>query len=174
MKQADDGSRRCFLKASSMLGLAVALGPATIGEAFADSKSDERNTLSESTATQQGGGQAADKTSIRPFHVNFPEVELTDLRRRVNATTWPERETVTDSSQGVQFETTQKLARYWANDHDWRKCEAKLNAVPQFFTEIDGLDIHFVHARSKNPNAVAVISSLTERAIHLRVRLQIS
>jgi hypothetical protein len=129
MKQADDGSRRCFLKASSMLGLAAAFGPATIGAPFADSTSDEANSVSEATATQQGGGQAADKTSIRPFHVSFPEAELTDLRTRVNATRWPERETVTDSSQGVQFATAQKLARYWATDHDWRTCEAKLNAV---------------------------------------------
>jgi Epoxide hydrolase N terminus len=86
--------------------------------------------------------QAADMTAIRPFHVNVPEAELTQLRRRINATGWPEREPVTDASQGVQLSTIQKLARYWATDYDWRKCEAKLNALPQFITEIDGLDIH--------------------------------
>jgi len=107
-------------------------------------------------ATQQGSQQATDKTAIRPFHVNVPEAELTDLRRRIHATKWPERETVTDASQGVQLATTQKLARYWT-EHDWRRCEANLNALPQFMTEIDGLDIHFIHVRSKHKNALPVI-----------------
>jgi pimeloyl-ACP methyl ester carboxylesterase len=102
--------------------------------------------------------QAADKTAIRPFHVNdVPEEELTELRRRINATRWPEQETVTDASQGVQLATIQKLARYWATDYDWRKIEAKLNALPQFMTEIDGLDIHFIHVRSKHENALPLI-----------------
>jgi pimeloyl-ACP methyl ester carboxylesterase len=102
--------------------------------------------------------QAADKTAIRPFHVNnVPEEELTELRRRINATRWPEQETVTDASQGVQLATIQKLARYWATDYDWRKIEAKLNALPQFITEIDGLDIHFIHVRSKHENALPLI-----------------
>jgi pimeloyl-ACP methyl ester carboxylesterase len=101
--------------------------------------------------------QAADKTAIRPFHVNVPESELTELRRRINATKWPERETVPDASQGVQLATIQKLARYWATDYDWRKVEAKLNALPQFMTEIDGLDIHFIHVRSKHENALPLI-----------------
>jgi hypothetical protein len=86
--------------------------------------------------------------TIRPFHVNVPEGELTELRKRINATRWPEQETVNDASQGVKLATIQKLARYWATDYDWRKCEAKLNALPQFITEIDGLDIHFIHVRS--------------------------
>jgi pimeloyl-ACP methyl ester carboxylesterase len=102
--------------------------------------------------------QAADKTAIRPFHVNnVPEEELTELRRRINATRWPEQETVTDASQGVQLATIQKLARYWATDYDWHKIEAKLNALPQFITEIDGLDIHFIHVRSKHENALPLI-----------------
>jgi pimeloyl-ACP methyl ester carboxylesterase len=101
--------------------------------------------------------QAGDATAIRPFHVSFAETELADLRRRINATRWPERETVTDQSQGVQLATMQKLARYWATSHDWRKCEAKLNALPQFVTEIDGLDIHFIHVRSKHANALPLI-----------------
>ena len=101
--------------------------------------------------------QAADKTAIRPFHVNVPEAELTELRRRINATRWPERETVTDASQGVQLATIQALARYWATDYDWRKIEAKMNALPQFMTEIDGLDIHFIHVRSKHENALPLI-----------------
>src|SRR5204862_3056610 len=103
-------------------------------------------------ATQQGSTQAGDKNAVRPFHVNAPEAELTELRRRINATKWPERETVTDASQGVQLATMQKLARYWATDYDWRKCEAKLDAVPQFVTTIDGVDIHFIHVRSKEKN----------------------
>ena len=99
----------------------------------------------------------SDKTAIRPFHVNVPEAELTDLRRRIEATRWPDRETVGDASQGVQLATTQALARYWATDYDWRKVEKKLNALPQFITEIDGLDIHFIHVRSKHDNALPLI-----------------
>jgi pimeloyl-ACP methyl ester carboxylesterase len=96
-------------------------------------------------------------TAIRPFQVNTPEAELTELRRRINATRWPDRETVTDATQGVQLATTQALARYWAEQYDWRKCEARLNALPQFITEIDGLDIHFLHVRSKHDNALPMI-----------------
>src|SRR4030095_15267984 len=95
--------------------------------------------------------------NIRPIQVNFPEAELTDLRRRILATRWPERETVNDASQGVQLATTQALARYWATEYDWRKCEARLNSFPQFITEIDGLDIHFIHVRSKHENALPLI-----------------
>ena len=95
-------------------------------------------------------------TAIRPFKVNTPEAELTELRRRINATRWPERETVTDTSQGVPLATIQKLARYWATDYR-RKVEARLNAVPNFITEIDGLDIHFIHVRSKHENALPLI-----------------
>jgi hypothetical protein len=98
-----------------------------------------------------------DKYPIRPFHVTAPEAELTELRRRINATRWPDRETVTDASQGVQLATTQALARYWATEYDWRKIEAKLNGLPQFITEIDGLDIHFIHVRSKHENALPLI-----------------
>jgi pimeloyl-ACP methyl ester carboxylesterase len=92
-----------------------------------------------------------------PFHVNVPEEELSELRRRIKATRWPDRETVTDATQGVQLATTQALARYWGTEYDWRKCEARLNAVPQFITEIDGLDIHFIHVRSKHKNALPLI-----------------
>ena len=96
-------------------------------------------------------------SAIRPFHVSFPEAEVTDLRRRVNATRWPERETVTDATQGVQLATMQKLADYWGKDYDWGKCEAKLKALPHFITEIDGLDIHFIHVRSKHEQALPMI-----------------
>jgi pimeloyl-ACP methyl ester carboxylesterase len=94
---------------------------------------------------------------IRPFRIKIPEADLVDLRRRIAATRWPERETVTDRSQGVQLATIEKLARYWETDYDWRKVEARLNALPQFMTNIDGVDIHFIHVRSKLPNALPVI-----------------
>ena len=110
--------------------------------------------MTESSAAQRGSKQA---DAIRPFQVNFPEAELTELRKRINATKWPERETVTDASQGVQLATIQALARYWGTEYDWRKCEARLNALPNFITEIDGLDIHFIHVRSKQANALPVI-----------------
>ncbi len=100
---------------------------------------------------------AADKDAIRPFRVNIPEAKLVDLRRRILATIWPEQETVPDASQGVQLATTQALARYWATDYDWRKVEARMNAWPNFITEINGLDIHFIHVRSKHENALPLI-----------------
>ncbi len=96
-------------------------------------------------------------TAIRPFRVDVPEEQLVELRRRIKATRWPEKETVADPSQGVQLATTQKLAHYWATEYDWRKCEARLKALPHFITEIDGLDIHFIHVRSKHENALPVI-----------------
>jgi pimeloyl-ACP methyl ester carboxylesterase len=95
--------------------------------------------------------------AIRPFSIDAPDEDLVDLRRRVLATRWPERETVTDATQGVQLATMQALARYWATDYDWSKCEAKLRALPHFITEIDGLDIHFIHVRSKHENALPLI-----------------
>ena len=99
----------------------------------------------------------AEDNTIRPFKVGFPEAELADLRSRVNATRWPEAETVTDDSQGVPLTVMQDLARYWAADYDWRKCEAKLNDLPHFITEIDGLDIHFIHVRSRHTDALPLI-----------------
>jgi pimeloyl-ACP methyl ester carboxylesterase len=147
MKQVDDKSRRNFLKVSSMFGLAVALRPAGIAEGstytrFADSRTSKT---------------AANGDAIRPFQFNFRATELADLRRRINATKWPERELVKDASQGVQLATVQNLARYWGSDYDWRKGEAKLKAVPHFITAIDGLDIHFIHVRSKHENALPLI-----------------
>ncbi len=113
--------------------------------------------MAQITATPHGSKQGADKNAVHTFHINVPEKELTELRGRINATRWPERETVTDASQGVQLSTAQALARYWATDYDWRECEARLNALPQFITEIDGLDIHFIHVRSKHENALPLI-----------------
>src|SRR5437867_3477919 len=96
-------------------------------------------------------------TDIRPFHVDIPDEKLADLRRRIAATRWPSRELVTDRSQGVQLATLQALARYWTTEYDWRKAEAKLNALPQFMTEIDGVDIHFIHVKSSHENALPQI-----------------
>jgi pimeloyl-ACP methyl ester carboxylesterase len=104
-----------------------------------------------------GRVSAMDRAAIRPFSVSFPEEQLVELRKRVKATRWPDRETIKDPSQGVQLATVQSLARYWASEYDWRKIEAKLNAVPQFITEIDGLDIHFIHVRSKHEGALPMI-----------------
>jgi pimeloyl-ACP methyl ester carboxylesterase len=100
---------------------------------------------------------AAPGAAIRPFRVDFPQAELDDLRRRILATRFPERETVADGTQGVQLATVEKLADYWANDYDWRRCEAQINALPNFVTEIDGLDIHFIHVRSRHENALPVV-----------------
>jgi pimeloyl-ACP methyl ester carboxylesterase len=100
---------------------------------------------------------SAEDDTIHPFRVGFPEAELTELRKRVNAARWPERETVTDDSQGVRLAMMQDLARYWGSDYDWRRCEETLNALPNFMTEIDGLDIHFIHVRSRHEEALPLI-----------------
>jgi pimeloyl-ACP methyl ester carboxylesterase len=105
----------------------------------------------------QFAAAAVDGNAIRPFRIEVPEADLVDLRRRVMATRWPDRETVTDDSQGVQFATIRKLAKYWSTEYDWRKGEAKLKALPHFITEIDGVDIHFIHVRSKHESALPLI-----------------
>ncbi len=101
--------------------------------------------------------KTGDKTAIRPFRVNVPDEELVELRRRIKATRWPTQEKVTDRSQGVQLATLRELARYWTTEYDWRKCETRLNALPQFTTEIDGVEIHFIHVRSRHENALPLI-----------------
>jgi pimeloyl-ACP methyl ester carboxylesterase len=118
----------------------------------------EENTMNQpSTATELKSERSTAPDAIRSFHINIPEAALVDLRRRIAATQWPERELVSDATQGVQLATMQELAHYWVKDYDWRKTEAKLNSYPQFVTNIDGVDIHFIHVRSKNPNALPVI-----------------
>ena len=107
---------------------------------------EERST--ENTVTPPG---------VRPFRIDVPEEDLDDLRRRIAATRWPSKELVENRSQGVQLATLQELARYWASDYDWRECEAKLNALPQFTTEIDGVDVHFIHVKSPHKNALPLI-----------------
>ena len=127
-------SRRDLLAASAAAGASLFF----VRPAFATDETDER-------------------AALRPFSVRIPEEAVLDLRRRIVATRWPGKETVDDRSQGVQLAKMQELVRYWGTDYDWRKAEAKLNALPQFITEIDGLDIHFIHVRSRHPNALPLI-----------------
>ena len=142
--QQEGYNRRQFLRDT-----AIAVGATQLGiTALADAPFGEKPE----TAAAAGVNDL-----IRPFHVTFSDADLADLRRRVNTTRWPDRETVPDTSQGVQLATVQALVKYWGNDYDWRKCEAKLNALPQFTTEIDGLTIHFIHVRSKHENALPLL-----------------
>ena len=112
---------------------------------------------SQTPSPASSGAAATDDKAIRPFHFTASKEALADMRKRIAATRWPDKETVNDTSQGVQLATMQALAKYWATDYDWRKCEAKLNAVPNFITNIDGLNIHFIHVRSKEKNALPLI-----------------
>src|SRR5687767_8445487 len=120
------------------------------------STDEKENAMTQAAATRLGT-QAVDPDAIRPFRVDTPEEDLDDLRQIIAATRWPSKELVPDRSQGVQLATLQELARYWATDYDWRKAETKLNALPQFTTEIDGVEIHFIHVRSRHENALPLI-----------------
>src|SRR5271165_1271308 len=138
------------LKKSAMTAKAI-INPAI-------SAPKQSTNLEESTMTTETPGTAAPaRDSIRPFRVNMPEAALADLRRRLAETRLPEKETVADQSQGVPLKTVQQLLHSWQSDYDWRKVEARLNAVPNFITEIDGLDIHFIHVRSRHENALPQI-----------------
>lgn len=133
--------------ASTVAAIGLALG--AVGIAHADSSAEHPAAARRASVGDE---------SIRPFpKINVPQKSLDEMRRRIAATQWPEKETVTDTSQGVPLATMQKLARYWATDYDWRRTETKLNALPQFMTTIDGVDIHFVHVRSKNPKALPLV-----------------
>lgn len=136
------------------LGLGIMPNYAQSGKSTANQK---EIIMTQTTAKQQSTEQSTDKEAVRPFRVNVPEAELTELRRRIKATKFPSKELVNDATQGVQLATMQKLADYWGTKYDWRKVEARLNALPQFITNIDGVDIHFIHVRSKNPNALPLI-----------------
>ena len=140
-------TRRSFLVGSAAVGALSFLR-------FGSSSYAEASGINEHSTPPPA---AAGDTVIRPFHVHFPDADLTDLRRRIVAARWPEKETVGDVTQGVQLATMQKLAQYWASNYDWRKVEARLNALPQFVTMIDGLDIHFIHVRSKHANALPIV-----------------
>jgi pimeloyl-ACP methyl ester carboxylesterase len=146
MSETPDLDRRRFLAAAATTAAAGQLGLLGFSR---------RVQAMTGVITEVPAGSA--NTDIRPFHFKVSDADLTDLRRRINATKWPERETVNDDTQGVQSETIKKLARYWGTEYDWRKGEAKLNSVPHFITEIDGLDIHFIHVKSKHENAMPIV-----------------
>ena len=166
-----DISRRDFMKLIGAGSLLVGLGVSGIPNVLKNIKEVSAQVATTTNTTNATGASATNTTNatgasaaplsnnldIRPFRVNVPEAELTELRRRINATRWPSKELVADRSQGVQLATLQALARYWTTDYDWRKVEAKLNALPQFITEIDGVDIHFIHVRSRHENALPLI-----------------
>lgn len=141
-------TRRRFLTTAAVTGFLsfLSIGDGT-GLALAEAPEESSSSLHTNLNDQ----------TVRPFRVKFDNTDLADLRRRIAATRWPDQETVSDTSQGVRLETMRKLARYWEKSYDWRKVEAKLNAIPQFVTTIDGLDIHFIHVRSKHPNALPII-----------------
>ncbi len=143
-------TRRSVLAGSAIMG-AASLLPASLTAAAAASDTPAGQTSNQGDSSIDS---EVDNT-LRPFQFNAPDEALADLRRRIAATHWPDRETVADPSQGVQLATMQELARYWGTDYDWRKIEARLNALPQFVTEIDGLDIHFIHVRSKQRKCAA-------------------
>jgi pimeloyl-ACP methyl ester carboxylesterase len=142
MRKGPGLNRRSFLTTAAA---AVALAPLRSFATGADAASGQAQLSDQ------------DRSGLRPFRISIPEADLSELRRRISATRWPERETVSDESQGVPLASMQQLARYWATDYDWRKVEARLNALPQFLTEIDGLDIHFIHIRSKHRDALPLI-----------------
>ena len=160
--------RRLFL-ASTLLGTVSALVPLSAARAStipptpsptlteAPSAPAAPAVTSGEAAIIGAAAEAAGDTSIRPFRYHAPDAELADLKRRIAATRWPERETVNDTTQGVRLATMQKLADHWANHHDWRRAEAQINSYPNFITNIDGLDIHFIHVKSKHQNALPVI-----------------
>jgi pimeloyl-ACP methyl ester carboxylesterase len=151
MSETPGFTRRRLLGVAAATGVAGPLGLFDLHErSNAMPETAEAAVITDQTA--------ADKAAIRPFQVpTISDADLADLRRRVNATKWPDPEYVPDATQGVQFATMQKLARYWGFDYDWRKCETRLKALPHFVTEIDGLDIHFIHVRSKHDNALPMI-----------------
>jgi pimeloyl-ACP methyl ester carboxylesterase len=160
----DTASRLRLLAATTLVGAAglFAAEPAHAATTSAQPSasapsSDARQSVTRSAAATAGLSQSAADPSIRPFQFRATDEALAELRRRIAATQWPEKETVSDTSQGVPLATMQALARYWATDYDWRKAEAKLNSYPQFVTNIDGLDIHFIHVRSKHKNALPLV-----------------
>ncbi len=156
MSEESKHDRRRFLHNAATTIAAAEFG--MIGFADAQSNKKPSGLKGEQRMSQVAQAQSTSQAqAVRPFRVNVPEAALVDLRRRIAATRWPDRETVNDQSQGAQLAKLQKLVRYWGTEYDWRKAEAKLNALPQFATKIDGLDIYFIHVRSKHPTALPVI-----------------
>ncbi len=160
MSDKNSISRRDFLRTAAMTFTGAALAMIVPANATSGNKDVKIGSMSEpfrKESTMQHAVMEQTDTSVRPFKVNFPEEALADFRRRILATRWPDKETVTDTSQGVPLALMQDVAGYWGTKYDWRKLEAKLNALPQFMTNIDGLDIHFIHVRSKQDNALPLI-----------------
>src|SRR5688572_19739205 len=158
--------RRAFRKWAALLAAcAVWLGPASSpGHARTTAQtSPKENAMIQTAVNAPSTGVAGDKGAIRPFQVNIPEEQIAELRRRIAATRWPTKELVEDRSQGVQLATLRELARYWSTEYDWRKLEARLNALPQFTTEIGGVEIHFIHVRSRHENALPLIMTHGDR-----------
>ncbi len=151
MSEKINHQRRRFLGVAAMTVATTQIGR------FSAANAQSSPVKPKETTPTQAGTVHTDTDAIRPFHISVPQAALDDLRRRIAATRWPEKETVADQSQGVQLATMQKLAHYWATDYDWRKVEARLKALPHFITTIDGLDIHFIHVRSKHENALPLI-----------------
>ncbi|HKR09332.1 MAG TPA: epoxide hydrolase, partial [Gemmatimonadaceae bacterium] len=149
MSQTPDLDRRRFLGSAAATVAAGQLGLLAFSRRL-EAMTQPITEVSTSTATDT-------RSDVRPLHVSFPEEQLADLRRRIKATKWPEKETVADETQGVQLATMQALANYWANTYDWRKAEARINSYPNFVTNIDGLDIHYIHVKSKEKNALPII-----------------
>ncbi|HEX8271450.1 MAG TPA: alpha/beta fold hydrolase [Longimicrobiaceae bacterium] len=143
--------------AVGFLGVLLLASPGAAQSGAAATREPAMSTQVQSTVPPPAAAAADDGTAIRPFRFRATDEALAELRRRVEATKWPGRETVPDATQGVQLATMQKLARYWATEYDWRRFEARLNALPQFTTEIDGLDVHFIHVRSKHPDALPIV-----------------
>ena len=150
MSFANASPLRSFAFARRALTLAVGIAMAAPALYAAPASAFDTTTAAPATATKND-------ESIRPFKVHVPQAQLDDLRRRIQETRWPDKEVVTDQSQGIQLDQVQALVKYWGTDYDWRKAEAQLNALPDFITNIDGVDIQFIHVKSKNPNALPVI-----------------
>ena len=171
MPATSTSDRRGFPRGAAIALTATQLGPIISAHAQSlttptpNSKDPERDVhecIVRSPAPATLAAQTED-TAVRPFSINTPDEALVDLRARTDATRWPDRETVTDDSQGVQLATIQSLVQYWGTEYDWRTCEARLNALPQFMTEIDGLDIHFVHVRSDRDDSFTFAQIVTMR-----------
>ncbi len=146
------------VKYAAIAGVGTALALSVqVGSALAQTKSAADAKAASSDKHPTSIGNVPEDTAIRPFHIAVPKAALVDLRKRIAATRWPDRELVADQSQGAKLATIQELVRYWGTDYDWRKAEAKLNALPEFVTRIDGIDIQFVHIKSRHPGAMPLL-----------------
>jgi pimeloyl-ACP methyl ester carboxylesterase len=159
MNRSTSCRKRIHNTAIAIFAFALSLGLIVSSHAQSYRSKGDRKKLDRvrPAARQESNATRGERDAIRPFRVHVPEKEITDLRRRIRETRWPDKETVADRSQGAQLAKLQELVRYWGSDYDWRKAEAKLNALPQFVTNIDGVDIHYIHVRSKIPNALPVL-----------------